>query len=129
MTFAYLLASLLIVVSAFFVARSRAAGLAATGGYLHSLPSYHGLFAATAAVVPLLLVLAIGWPLAPRIVNALAIGALPPDLAPIDGMTYDARIREIVAAEQSDAQEPLALRDAVAAYRSWNAVTEWSLLL
>jgi phosphate transport system permease protein len=129
MTFAYLVVSLLIVVSAFFVARSRASGLAATGGYLHSLPIYHGLFAATAAIIPLLLVLAVGWPLAPKIVNALAVGALPVDLAPVDGLSYDARVRDIIAATQSTAEIPSGLRDAVAAYSYWNAFLAWVLLI
>jgi phosphate transport system permease protein len=128
MTFAYILLSLLIVVSAFFVARSRAGGLASSGGYLHSLPSYHGLFAATAALIPLLLVLAVGWPLAPKIVDAMAISSLPPDLAPVDGLSYDARVREIVGAAHSSGEVPSVLRDAVSAYRSWSTSLDWGLL-
>jgi phosphate transport system permease protein len=129
MTFAYILLSLLIVASAFLVARSRAGGLAASGGYLHSLPAYHGLFAATAAFIPLLLVLAVGWPLAPKIVNALAVGALPSNLAPVDGLTYDARVRDIVAAAQSAAEVPAGLRDAAAAYGYWRAFFDWAVLV
>jgi phosphate transport system permease protein len=129
MTFAYILIALLIVASAYFFARSRAGALAAGGGYLHSLPAYHGLFAAAVALLPLLIVLAVAWPTAPKIADAMAVGALPPELAPTDGLSYDARVREIAAAAQSSAEVPAALRNAVANYHSWNTMLDWALLL
>ena len=129
MTLAYLVASVLIIVAVFFIARGRASALANEGGYLHSLPAYHGLYAASAAAIPILLIFVIGWPLAPKLIDAFAIGALPLDLAPPDAMTYGARIRDIVAAAQSGAEPAPQLRDAVAAYTRWDAITGWGLTI
>ncbi len=53
----YLLLVLAVAILAFIAGRSRGRALGASGVRLHSLPTYHGLFTASAAIIPMLALL------------------------------------------------------------------------
>ncbi len=85
----------LLVLAAFFIARSRAASLLSKGaGSLHSLPNYHGLLAAAAVFVPMILVYAIGMPLLGMLAEARALAFFPPEIAD-DGLQRSAALRDV----------------------------------
>lgn len=84
-----------LVLVAFFVARSRAAGLLKSGaGSLHSLPNYHGLLAAAAVFVPMLLIYAIGVPLLDKLAETQALAYFPPEVMD-DALQRGATLRDI----------------------------------
>ena len=60
----YFVTLAVLVLAAFFAGRARARGLASSAGSisLHSLPVYHGLLAAVAVLVPMLVVYVIATP-------------------------------------------------------------------
>ena len=72
MTAIYFLILAVLVVAGFAYGRSRASGVA-SGSKLHSLPAYHGLFTASAALFPMLAIVAIGTPLAAAYVQSSAL--------------------------------------------------------
>ena len=83
MNLTVIFAALLILTAVgYYSGRQRA--VATVGGrasQLHSLPSYHGAYVALWCLLPALLLLVL-WMLAePHILQALTIGALPPELA------------------------------------------------
>lgn len=86
----------LLVLTGFFLSRSRAQGVAreSGGALLHSLPVYHGLYAAALIFVPMLLVFAIGTPILDRIANSSALAAFPADVAS-DELRRGATLRDI----------------------------------
>ena len=55
----YLIVIAVAAVIAFLLGRARGVALAAGGTRLHSLPSYHGLYVAAAAVIPMLVMLVV----------------------------------------------------------------------
>src|SRR5688572_8472820 len=69
---AYLIAALIVSATTYFVGSRRGAALAASGQRLHSLPAYHGMYAATAALIAMLALLVVWSVIAPR-VTALAL--------------------------------------------------------
>ena len=83
----YMLLVLVVAVLAFVAGRRRGKALAASGAHIHSLPTYHGLFTASAALIPMLALLVV-W----GIVRAAASPStspsprLPADLQPADDM-------------------------------------------
>jgi phosphate transport system permease protein len=120
----------LLVLVAFFVARSRAAALpAATPGALHSLPTYHGLYAAAAVFVPMLLIFAIGMPVLGKLADARALGYLAPELAG-DAMHRAAALRDVhnLAAGQYSGTPSEALVSAAQAFKSTLALGNWLIL-
>jgi phosphate transport system permease protein len=73
---------LLLTLVGYYAGRQRA--VATVGGrasQLHSLPSYHGAYVALWCLLPALLLFALWLIAEPHLLRALAIGALPPDLA------------------------------------------------
>ena len=76
--------------------RSRAAA-AARNESLHSRPAYHGAFVALSVLVPMLLIFAIGVPVADRIVECAGAIAhsIPRSLA--DDLQRGAALRDIIA--------------------------------
>ena len=127
----YLIGLVVLAVAAFALGRSRGLSFKTGGHPVHSLPIYHGLFTATAVLIPMLLVLVIWGPIAPRVVEYFAISALPTDLQPADELAHDAMLRNIMltadglATDATDA----AVRAAGAAYALWRTVTQWALLV
>jgi phosphate transport system permease protein len=91
----YFVTMAVLVLIAFFVSRSRAGRLIkAGGGNLHSLPNYHGLFAASAVFVPMLLIYLAGVPLLERFANAQALSLFGAEAAS-DALHRGATLRDI----------------------------------
>ncbi len=85
----------LLVLAGFFLARSRATGISAKGaGSLHSLPNYHGLLAAAAVAVPMLIIYTVGAPLLGKLAESRALAVLSPDIA-ADPLKRATALREI----------------------------------
>lgn len=116
----YFLSLAVVVVAAFLLGRFRAASLGVRGGggpILHSLPIYHGLYAAVLVLVPMLLVFIVGVPLVGWLANAAALPHFPPDVA-ADELRRGAALREVlnvVSGQHSGAVSP-ALKDAADSY-------------
>jgi phosphate transport system permease protein len=127
----YLLALVILVIGAFILGRNRGTAFREAGHAVHSLPTYHGLFAATATLIPMLLVLALWGPIAPRIVEHFAIASLPAGLQPADDLARDATIRNIVLAADGLSTEATdaAIRAAGTTYAVWRTVTHWALIV
>ena len=107
------------------------AGAAATAGgaALHSRPNYHGAFAVISVVIPMLLIFAVGVPVADRIVTSQAIAALDPSLLD-DELRRGAALRDIVAVATGHfGGEPSpALRHAADTYLSLRSWTDTLLI-
>ena len=108
----------------------RARAVAASGGAaLHSRPNYHGAFAVISVVIPMLLIFAVGVPVADRIVTSQAIAALDPSLLD-DELRRGAALRDIVAVATGHfGGEPSpALRHAADTYLSLRSWTDTLLI-
>src|SRR5262245_10728635 len=93
----YFVAILVLATVAFVAGRRRGLSFAGGANRAHSLPLYHGLYTATAVVIPMFALL-IAWGIvAPRVTDDMALSALPATLAPTDDLARDARLRDIVA--------------------------------
>ncbi|GLK77312.1 phosphate transport system permease protein [Methylopila jiangsuensis] len=136
MTFIYILGIALVAIGAYVAGRQRGMSFAVAGAgggaaRMHSLPSYHGFYLAVAAIAPMLLWLFAWQAIAPKVVEAQAIAALPSDLTPTDPLTYGARLREIMTLAQGG-QVPDAsdgLRAAGQTFAGWSMAADWSLLV
>jgi phosphate transport system permease protein len=124
----YLIALVLLVSGAFIVGRRRGTSFRGAGSPVHSLPTYHGLFAATAALIPMLVLLALWGPIAPRVIENLAVASLPADLQPTDDLTWSATIRNIEVAADGQASDA-AMQGAGSTYAFWRAVSRWFLIV
>jgi phosphate transport system permease protein len=130
MVLIYLVALVVLVVAAFVLGRRRGASFQAPGVSVHSLPTYHGFFAATAVLIPMLALLVVWQPAAPRVVDNLAIGVLPADMQPTDALTHDALIRNIILASDGSGRDlDPALQEAGAVYAAWRTISQWFLLV
>jgi len=87
-----------LVLAAFFIGRTRAAALTAgnqvTRGMIHSLPSYHGLYAAALVLLPMLAIYAISTPLLASLASRSALDAFPPDVA-ADALKRGVALRDV----------------------------------
>jgi phosphate transport system permease protein len=94
----YLLATVLLVIAAFLFGRQRAVAVAG-GNFakMHSLPAYHGLHAATLALVPMLLAYLFGAPLLNWLAEHNALANFSVDITG-DAMKRGAALRDIVNA-------------------------------
>lgn len=91
----YFVAMAMLVLVGFFLARSRAATLRDKGtGSLHSLPNYHGFFAAAAVFVPMLVIYAIGAPLLEKVAESRALAHLSPEFT-ADALQRSSALRDI----------------------------------
>jgi phosphate transport system permease protein len=95
MAFIYFIGLLLLVTIGFLFGRSRAAA-ADREQSLHSRPSYHGAFVVLCVLLPMIVIFAIGVPVADRIVDAQAINAFDPAIAS-DDLKRNAALRDIRA--------------------------------
>jgi phosphate transport system permease protein len=93
MTHLYLGILVVLVVVGFLFGRARAKAADRTSN-LHSRPAYHGAFVALSALIPMLVVLAVGVPIANRIVEAQAVSVLDPTLV-ADQLRLGGALREI----------------------------------
>ena len=79
----------------FVIGRRRAQALRASGTSLHSLPSYHGAFVALAVGLPMVLAFLIWMPVERTVIDERALAQLASELQPADGLSRDARLRDI----------------------------------
>jgi phosphate transport system permease protein len=113
----------LLVIVGFLFGRSRAA-LAERSETLHSRPNYHGAFVALSVLIPMVLLFAIGVPIANHVTETEALHAYDPQIAS-DQLRRGAVLRDIVAVanERYAGQPSEALRRAADTYvslRSWS---------
>jgi phosphate transport system permease protein len=127
----YFVAILVLAALAFIAGRRRGLSFASGGGpsRAHSLPAYHGLYTATAALIPMLLLLFAWSMVAPRFIDHMALSSLPANLAPVDQLTHDARLRDIVAIADGQAATDPAMQAAGNIYASWRNTAGWLLLI
>ncbi len=132
MTSIYFLSVALLAVAAYVAGRGRGVSFATGEVRLHSLPAYHGLFSAAAALVPMLVVAVLWGLVAPRFVEMQAIAALPADLTPTDGLSRAARLREILLVANGQAPDG-GLPDGVIAagqvFARDRMISEWALMV
>ncbi len=86
----------LLVLTGYYLSQQRAQGVSREvgGANMHSLPAYHGLYAATLIFLPMLLVFAIGAPIIDRLANSAALSAYPADVA-ADELKRSATLRDV----------------------------------
>ncbi len=127
----YFVAIVVLAGLAFAAGRKRGFTFMPVGGgpRAHSLPTYHGLYTATAAIVPMFLLLVAWGIVAPRFVDHMALSSLPSSLAPIDDLTRDARLRDIVGIANGQVSADLALLSAGNVYAGWREAAGWILLI
>jgi phosphate transport system permease protein len=129
MSWIYVTALAGLVVLAFVMARSRAAGVAG-GSYsvLHSLPAYHGALAASAVFTAMAIVYVVGMPVTEWLARTTALGLLPVEITG-DALKRGVALRDIaniVANQHTGAIGP-DLREAADAYTRVYAVSTWSV--
>ena len=118
----YFLTLAVLVVAGFLLGRFRATRLvvgARGGPMLHSMPAYHGLYAAAMILVPMLVVFAVGAPVLARIANAAALSVFPPEEA-ADELRRGIILRDVLnlAAGQHSGTPSAQLRQAADGYIS-----------
>ena len=117
----------LLAVAGFYLARSRAQGIALQGrGMLHSMPSYHGLFTASAVLVPMIAIFAVAAPLLTRFAETSALAMFPAEVAS-DELRRGATLRDLynlMAGEYSGTPSP-ELRDAADRLASTLTTGRW----
>jgi phosphate transport system permease protein len=128
MIYLYLAGLFILVAVGFLFGRSRAQVAARTEA-LHSRPPYHGAFVAVSIIVPMLLLLAIGLPIADRMITSQALATFDPNVLD-DELRRGAALRDIVSvvAGRYAGEPSLALRQAADVYASLHAWT-YSLIL
>ncbi len=130
MTAYFFLATLVLGITAFLTARSRA--LSVAGGQpavLHSLPVYHGLYTAMLVLVAMLAVWAIGTPMVDAFAQRAALSGQSADVVG-DTIKRDAFMRDVVNAVSGSfsASENPALQTAADAYASAKSLGNWTML-
>ena len=128
MLYLYLAGLFILVAVGFLFGRSRAQFAARTSS-LHSRPPYHGGFVAVSIIVPMLLLLAVGLPIADRMITTQALEAFDPAVLN-DELRRGAALRDIISVVDGRyAGEPsVALRQAADVYASVRAWT-YNLIL
>ena len=126
----YLLLLAVLTLAAYVMARSRARTVAG-GNFadMHSLPEYHGLYAAALVLTPMLIILAVGTPLLHGFADREAIAAFPTDLR-ADPLKSSATLRDIhnlALGNHKGAATP-ELREAADTYSSTMTQGNWLIL-
>jgi phosphate transport system permease protein len=127
----YLLVILVLAAASYYLGRGRGVALAANGQRLHSLPNYHGLFVASAAVLPMIALLLLWAMVAPRFAEYQALGMLPSDLQPADELARGAVLRDIESIASGTAGDSTnsAIVPAGEAYAFWTNAAFWVLIV
>ena len=127
----YLLALVGLAVSTYFFGRARGTAFRAGHGLVHSLPSYHGWFLASAVAVPMFLLFVIWSPLAPKLIESQALSTLPASLQPSDALERATVLREISnVLTGSVAGEPKPeIKTAAETMRSLQTTSDWARLV
>lgn len=117
----YLLGLIPLVVVGYFFGRARANAVGQTS-VLHSRPGYHGAFVVILVLLPMLLIFAVGRPLADYIVNEQALTAFDPAILQ-DDLRRGAVLRDIISFtnNQYSGDASPALRAAADTYSSWHS--------
>jgi phosphate transport system permease protein len=130
MTAVYFLTLACLVVAGYVLAAQRAKALqGGPQGALHSLPTYHGLFAAVSLIVPMFLVFAIGTPIVKHIATSSVFSYFPPEAAndPLQSGVILRDVGNILSGNHQGEPSP-ALRDAAAHYASIYSTGRWIIL-
>lgn len=129
MTAIYFLLLAVLTFAAFFIGKSRAVGVGRPSE-LHSLPAYHGLFAAASVLIPMLAVVVIGAPLAARYAEWSGLSPFDPAALadPLQRATILRDVENLIAGQYAgEASTTLsAAASAMAFARSFAA---WALLI
>ncbi len=132
MTLIYLIVTVGISAAAFMYARDRAQSLRANTGNMHSLPGYHGWFAAIMTGFPMIGLMALWSSLAPRLIEAHALSGLSNASQLADPLARATALREISNATSSSALADAAtpeIRAAAETLVQWSALSDWALLI
>jgi phosphate transport system permease protein len=130
MTAVYFAILAVLVIAGFFAGSMRAKSLRGLDPQaLHSLPAYHGLYVASAVLVAMLAVYAIGAPLGARHIVHSALAAFDPAIIG-DDLKSGSVLRDIqlIAAGQYQGEPSDALRAAAAAYSGARSLVSWGLV-
>ena len=124
----YLAGIVILVIVGFMFGRSRAAAADRTQP-LHSRPPYHGAYVAISVLIPTLLLLAVGLPVADHLVTNQALQAFDPAIVN-DDLRRGAVLRDIIALTQGrySGEPTIELRRAADVYTSTHAWT-YNLIL
>jgi phosphate transport system permease protein len=119
---------LILAIAGFLVGRSRAAAANRTEK-LHSRPPYHGAFVLLCVLIPMLLILVVGIPVAHHVVDVQALTALDPALLD-DSLRRGAALREILGVVNGNFSGEVtpALRRAADTYASTRSFSDYLLL-
>lgn len=128
MSFVFLVSILILATLGFLIGRSRAV-TANRSARLHSRPPYHGAFALLCVLIPMVLIILVGIPVANHVVDVQALTALDPALLD-DSLRRGAAMRDIlsVAAGQHAGEVSPALRRAADTYASWRSFANYLIL-
>ena len=99
----YIIVLVTLACAAFLIGRSRGLALRSGGPKAHSLPVYHGAYAALYAGLPMLAVFVAWSIIAPRMIERAALAELPASIQPADDLTRASIMREISNAASSEA--------------------------
>jgi len=130
MTAVYFLTLACLVVAGYVIAAQRAKAIqGGPHGALHSLPAYHGLFAAVSLIVPMLLVFAIGTPIVKHLATSSVFSYFPPEVAndPLQRGVILRDVGNILTGGHQGEPAP-ALRDAATHYASVYSTGRWIIL-
>ena len=121
MSLIYFLGLIALVAVGYYFGRARAVA-AEQNEPLHSRPNYHGMFVAILALLPMLLIFAVGRPLADYIVSGQALTAFDPAVL-TDDLRRGAALRDIisVAHGQYSGTPTPALKNAADTYASMSS--------
>jgi phosphate transport system permease protein len=119
-----------LVLAGYFIAAARSRRLRSAGGAFHSLPAYHGLFAAVAVLVPMLLTVIVGLPVVNSLASSNALSFFPPEVAG-DALQRGVVFRDVqnIVSGQAVGGEPTeTLKRAADAYATTLRVGRWIVL-
>ena len=120
---------LLIVLTAagFFMARQRAATIGNPAD-LHSLPSYHGFYAASGVLLLMLVIAILGYPIGNSLIQSTSLGYFDPSLTadPLQRSAILRDIENVVRGQFTGTMTP-ALELAAASVRRWQSIVTWGL--
>lgn len=132
MTVTYFAALCALTLAAYIIAVRRSSAIANTANgrqRLHSLPTYHGLLAASLVIFPMIAIFALGSPILSHEAATTALSHFPADVQ-ADAMRAGATLRDIrnLAAGQHSGEASDALRAAADSYNSTSTQGAYILL-
>lgn len=122
MTLYFLLALVILTISAYVLGSRRAVAVAnGRAAGLHSLPSYHGLLLSALIFIPMLAIFAIGSPIVSQLANSAALHVYPAEVQ-ADPLRAGVALREVqnLAAGQYGGTPSDTLKASAEAYEQWS---------